>query len=148
MVGLTERAPNYEYWPTIGKSSNNICTTSNIIYTGEISYLVDMASGIKDRDIEEIIKTLDRLAINPDELEQWTMSVETTAKDIRKDNDRLIVFEYDADQKRMHFSLKDAESRDSLLKSVEAYLPVVPESLQGFFSVFKYNLKNVKFDSS
>ena len=105
-----------------------------------------MVSGIKDRDIEEILKTLDRLAINPDELEQWTMSVETTAKDIRKDNDRLIVFEYDADQKRMNFSLKDAEARDSLLKSVEAYLPVVPESLQGFFSVFRYNLRNVKFD--
>ena len=64
-----------------------------------------MASGIKDRDIEEILKTLDRLAINPDELEQWTMSVETTAKDIRKDNDSLIVFEYDADKKQMHFFL-------------------------------------------
>ena len=48
-------------------------------------------SAVKDRDIEEILKTLDRLAINPDELEQWTISVETTAKDIRKDNDRLIV---------------------------------------------------------
>ena len=128
------------------KSSDYVCTTSNIIYTYETSYILDMVSGTKDKDIEEILKTLDRLAINSDELEQWTMSVETTAKDIRKDNDSLIVFEYDADKKQMHFFLKDAESRDSLLKSVEAYLPVVPESLQGFFSVFRYNLKNVKFD--
>ncbi len=106
----------------------------------------NMVPRIKDRDIEEILKTLDKLAINPDELEQWTMSVETTAKNIRNDNDSLIEFEYDADKKHMHFSLKDAKSRDSLLKSVEMYLPLVPESLQGFFSVFKYNLKNVKFD--
>ena len=138
--------PNYENCPTIEKTSDYVCTTSNIIYTYEISYVLEMPSEIKDRDIEEILKTLDRLAINPDELEQWTMSVETTAKDIRKDNDSLIVFEYDADKKQMHFFLKDAESRDSLLKSVEAYLPVVPESLQGFFSVFRYNLKNVRFD--
>lgn len=99
MEGLIEWCPNYEYCPTIGKSSDYVCTTSNIIYTCEITYVVEMASGIKDRDIEEILKTLDRLAINPDELEQWTMSVETTAKDIRKDNDSLIVFEYDADKK-------------------------------------------------
>jgi len=70
----------------------------------------------------------------------------TEINNIRNDNDSLIEFEYNADKKRMNFFLKDAESRDSLLKSVEAYLPVVPESLQGFFSVFRYNLKNVKFD--
>ena len=63
MVGLIESTPIDEYCPTIGKSSNYICTTSNIIYTCEISYVLDMASGIKDRDIEEILKTLDRLAI-------------------------------------------------------------------------------------
>jgi hypothetical protein len=33
-----------------------------------------------------------------------------------------------------------------LVKSVEIHLPLIPESLQGFFSVFKYNLKNVKFE--
>ena len=105
-----------------------------------------MVAGSKDKSIEEILKSLDKLAINPDELEKWSMSIESTAKNIRNDNDSLIEFEYDADKRQMHFFLKDAESRDSLLKSVETYLPSIPESLQGFFSVFKYNLKKVKFD--
>ena len=43
-------------------------------------------------------------------------------------------------------SLMDAESGDNLVKSIQIHLPLIPESVQGFFSVFKYNLKNIKFD--
>jgi len=58
-----------------------------------------------------------------------------------------IAFEYFPDEKVIKFYVKDAKSRDNLLKSVEIHLPLMPESLQGFFSVFKYNLKNVKFNT-
>jgi hypothetical protein len=43
----------------------------------------------------------------------------------------------------MKFYVKDAKSRDDLVKSVEIHLPLIPKSVQGFFSVFRYNLKNV-----
>jgi hypothetical protein len=46
----------------------------------------------------------------------------------------------------MKFFVKDPKARDCLVKSIEIHLPSIPESLQGFLSVFKYNLKNVKFD--
>ena len=46
----------------------------------------------------------------------------------------------------MKFFVKDAKSRDDLVNSVEVHLPLIPESLQGFFRVFKYNLKKVKFE--
>jgi hypothetical protein len=46
----------------------------------------------------------------------------------------------------MKFFVKDAKSRDCLVRSIEIHLPSIPESIQGFFSVLKYNLKNVKFD--
>jgi hypothetical protein len=101
---------------------------------------------VKDKTMAEILKTLDRLVDNPDELEHWTMAIETTA--ISMSNKRIgnISFEYFPDEKVIKFYVKDAGSRDNLLKSVEIHLPLMPESLQGFFSVFKYNLKNVKFD--
>ena len=57
-----------------------------------------------------------------------------------------ITFEYFSDEKIIKFFVKDAKSRDNLLKSIQIHLPLIPESVQGFFSVFKYNLKNVKFD--
>ena len=41
-----------------------------------------MVFGIKDRTLEEILKTLDRIVQNPDDLEHWTMSIETAAKDM------------------------------------------------------------------
>ena len=106
-----------------------------------------MVSGIKDRTIEEILQTLDKIVTNPDELEHWTMSIETTAKTMSNDKDHKIDFEYYPKEKVMKFFVKNAEERDNLVKSVEMHLPLLPESLQGFFSVFKYNLKNVKFDS-
>lgn len=39
-----------------------------------------MVFGIRDRSNEEILQPLDKLAISPDDLEHWTMSIETTAK--------------------------------------------------------------------
>ena len=39
-----------------------------------------MVFGIKDRTLEEILKTLDRIVQNPDDLEHWTMSIEAAAK--------------------------------------------------------------------
>ena len=106
-----------------------------------------MVFKIKDRSIEEILKTLDKLAVSPDELEHWTMSIETTAKGMsNNDEGDKIDFEYYPEEKVMKFFVKDAEARDDLVKSVEIHLPLIPESLQGFFSVFRYNLKNVEFD--
>lgn len=104
-------------------------------------------SGIKDRSIKQILETLDRLAVSPDDLEHWTMSIETTAVSMNSDETGKIAFEYYPEEKIMKFWVKDAKSRDNLVKSVEIHLPLIPESLQGFFSVFKYNLKNVKFDT-
>jgi hypothetical protein len=105
-----------------------------------------MVFKIKDRSIEEILKTLDKLAVSPDELEHWTMSIETTAKGMSDDEGDKIDFEYYPEEKVMKFLVRDAEARDDLVKSVEIHLPLIPESLQGFFSVFKYNLKKVEFD--
>jgi len=104
-----------------------------------------MVVGIKDRSIKEILQTLDKLAVTPDDLEHWTMSIETTAKSMSHDKGDKIHFEYYPEEKVMKFYVKDSTSRDDLIKSVEIHLPLIPESLQGFFSVFKYNLKNLKF---
>ena len=102
---------------------------------------------INDRTIKEILETLDKVVTDPDDLEHWTMAIETTAKNMNEDiSDKKIQFDYSVDEKKIRFFVKDAKSRDNLLKSVEIHLPLIPESLQGFFSVFKYhNLKNVKF---
>ena len=104
-----------------------------------------MVFGIKDRSIEEILQTLNKLAVSPDDLEHLTMSIEIAAKSMSDDKTGKIKFEYYPEEKVMKFYVKDAESRDDLIKSVEIHLPLIPESLQGFFRVFKYNLKNVKF---
>ena len=106
---------------------------------------IQLVSRIQDRTIQEILQTLDRVVVDPSELAHWTMSIETTAKrmsDISED----ITFEYFSDEKIIKFFVKDAKSRDNLVKSIQIHLPLIPESVQGFFSVFKYNLKNVKFD--
>jgi predicted Holliday junction resolvase-like endonuclease len=106
-----------------------------------------MKRGIQDRTIQEILLTLDRLVESPDDLEHWTMSIETTAKNMNKDkSDKKIEFEYYADEKLIKFFVKDAPSRDNLVKSVEMHLALIPEALQGFFTIFKYNLKNVEFN--
>ena len=105
-----------------------------------------MVAHINDKSILETLKTIDKIAANPDELAYWTTSVETTAKHMCNDMSDNITFIYCPEEKAMRFFVKNAESRDCLVKSVEIHLPLVPESLQGFFSVFKYNLKNMKFD--
>lgn len=48
------------------------------------------------------------------------------------DKDDKIHFEYYPEENVMKFYVKDAESRDDLVKSVEMHLPLIPESLQGF----------------
>ena len=100
---------------------------------------------IQDRTIQEILKTLDKIAVNPDDLEHWTMSIEATAKSMSIDRADKTEFEYYPEEKVMKFYVRNAKSRNDLVKSVEIHYPLIPESLQGFFSVFKYNLKNVTF---
>jgi len=102
---------------------------------------------IKDRTIQEVLLTLDKVVVDPRELAHWTISIETTAKCMSEHKSSDITFEYYSDEKIIKFFVKDAEARDNLVKSIQIHLPLIPESAQGFFSVFKYNLKSVKFDS-
>jgi hypothetical protein len=106
-----------------------------------------MASEIKDENIQEILKVFDKLPVNPDQLAHWTKAIESTAKSMSNDKTGKIKFRYDIDDKAMKFFLKGSKSRDYLVKSIEIHLPSIPETLQGFFSVLKYNLKNVKSDT-
>ena len=104
-----------------------------------------MVFGIKDRSIEEILKTFDKLAVNPERLAHWTSAIETTAKTMC--NEKMVKSHSSkADGKLIKFFVKDTKARDCLVRSIEIHLPSIPESLQGFLSVFKYNLNNVKFD--
>ena len=100
----------------------------------------------KEQSIEEILKTIDKIACNPDELAHWTTAVEATAKQMCEDKGSKIEFVYCPEEKSMRFFVKDNESRDCLVDSIEIHLPLMPTLLQGFFSVFKYNLKKVNFD--
>lgn len=101
---------------------------------------------MEDRTIHEIVQTLAKLALHPEELQHWSMSIETAAKSMSRANDDKINFEYHPDVKMMRFFVEDPKSRDDLITSIQVHLPLIPEFLQGFFSVFKYNLKNLKFD--
>jgi hypothetical protein len=102
-------------------------------------------SGIKDRTIHEILQTLDKVVEDPSELARWTLAIETTAKSMSDIKSGNITFEYLSDEKIIKFFVMDAESRDNLVKSIQIHLSLIPESVQGFFSVIKYNLKHVKF---
>ena len=106
-----------------------------------------MAFGVVDRNIEEVLKNLDKLAINPERLAHWTNAIETTAKSMCGDTIGKIKFRYKINERAMGFFLSDVQSRDCLVRAIEIHLPSIPESLQGFFSVLKYDLKNVKFDT-
>ena len=108
---------------------------------------LQLVSEIKDRTIQEILRTLDKVVVDASELARWTWSIEATAKSMSDDKSDNITFEYFSDEKIIKFFVMDAESRDNLVKSIQIHLPLIPESVQGFLSVFKYNLKNVKFDS-
>jgi hypothetical protein len=65
------------------------------------------------------------------------MSIETTAKGMSNDegdNDEgdKINFEYYPEEKVMKFFVKEAKARDSLVKSVEIHLPLIPEPFKVF----------------
>jgi hypothetical protein len=102
--------------------------------------------GTEDNCIHDVLKIFDKLPVYPDELIHWTEAIETAAKNMSKNKTDGIRFRYDIDEKDMKFFLKDSNSRDCLVKSIEIHLPSIPESLQGFFSVLKYNLRNLKFN--
>jgi hypothetical protein len=91
-----------------------------------------MVFEIQDRSIEEILKTLVRLVVSPDELEHWTRSIETTAKVMSNDEGDKIDFEYFPAEKLIKFFIMDAKARDNLVNSIEIHFPLIPESLQGF----------------
>jgi hypothetical protein len=63
---------------------------------------------------------------------------------VKSDN---MTLEYYCDERINRFFVRDTNSMDNLVKSIQVHLPLLPESVQSFFSVFKYNLKNVKFDT-
>lgn len=99
---------------------------------------------MEDRGIDEILKSINKLSVSPEDLSHWITSIETTARHMCGDkNGEKIIFQYCPDEKVTRFFLKDSESRDCLVKCIEIHLPLIPEMLQGFFSVLKYNLKNV-----
>jgi hypothetical protein len=101
----------------------------------------------KDESIQKVLKSIDKLAVNPNELSHWVTSIEVTARHMCNDNDGdKIIFQYCPDEKVTRFYIKDSEARDCLVKSIEIHFTLIPEMLQGFFSILKYNLKRVKFD--
>ena len=104
--------------------------------------------GMKDRSIDEILKSIDKLAASPDELSYWITSIEVTAKHMcGNKNGEKIIFQYCPDEQVTRFFIKDSKSRNCLVKCIEIHLPLISEMLKGFFSVLKYNLKNVEFDN-
>ena len=108
---------------------------------------LQLVYSVNDRTIQEILLTLNKVVVDASELARWTWSIETTAKCMGNDKNGDITFEYFSDEKIIKFFVKDAKSRDNLVKSIQIHLPLIPESVQGFFSVFKYNLRKVKFDT-
>jgi hypothetical protein len=101
---------------------------------------------IKDKTIQEVLQTLHKVVLDPSELARWTLSIERTAKSMSNDKSDDMSFAYYCDERINRFFVRDAKSRDNLVKSIQVHMPLLPESVQSFFSVFKYNLKNVKFD--
>ncbi|HJU79219.1 MAG TPA: hypothetical protein VJ599_06615 [Nitrososphaeraceae archaeon] len=99
-----------------------------------------------DNNVDEMLLTLHKLPIDVNVLSHWIEAIEITAKNMCHDNKDNIVFEY-SPENPLKYYVKDSKSRDCLVRSIEIHLPSIPELLQGFFSVFKYNLKNVKLDS-
>jgi hypothetical protein len=102
---------------------------------------------IKDRTIQEVLQTLHKVVIDPSELARWTLSIERVAKSMSNDKSDNLTLEYYCDERINRFFARDAKSRDNLVKSIQVHLPLLPESVQTFFSVFKYHLNKVKFDT-
>jgi hypothetical protein len=131
-LGVTKR-------PTSKINVLNLHNLSKLMY-------IQLVYRLKDRTIQEMLLTLRKLPISVDILSYWIRSIETTAKNMCDDNKENIIFEY-TPENPLKYYVKDSKSRDCLVRSVEIHLPLIPELLQGFFYVFKYNLKNIKFDS-
>lgn len=108
------------------------------------AYSRTLESGLEDRSMDEILESIIKIPINYEKLAHWVMSVEITAKHIRNDRDNKIIFKCNEEMKIDYF-LEDLKSRDCLVKAIEVHLPQMPETLQGFFSVLKYNLKKITF---
>ena len=96
-------------------------------------------------EIKDILKTIEKMPASPGEIAYWIVSIETTARHMCNKPEN-IVLEYDKD-KNIKFFIKDDISLDCLVKAIEILLPSIPEMLKGYFTVFKYNLKNLKFDT-
>ena len=105
-----------------------------------------LVSEIKDRTIQEILQTLHKIVVDRSDLARWTLSIEKAAKILNKDKSDNITLEYYCDERINRLFVRDAISRDNLVKSIQVHMPLLPESIESFFTVFKYNLKNVKFD--
>ena len=85
-------------------------------------------------------------ADNRDELAYCATSKASTAKHMCKNKGGKISVVYCPKETAIRFFVKDSKSKDCLVfKPIEIHLPLIPDSLQGFFRVFKYNLKNLKF---
>ena len=87
---------------------------------------------IKDRTIQEILQTLDKVVVDASELARWTWSIETTAKCMSDDKSGNITFEYYSDEKIIKFFVMDAELRDNLVKSIQIHLPLIPSQFKVF----------------
>ena len=104
-----------------------------------------MNPGIDEKGMDEVNKSIDKLPVDPKELAEWTTKIEITAKQLCNDSADNIVFKH-VDGVNLNFSVRDVQSRDCLIKALETHLPSIPKFLQGFFDVFRNDLKNVKFN--
>ena len=104
-----------------------------------------MNSGIDEKEMDEVKKSINKLPVDTKELAEWTNKIETTAKQLCNDSADNIVFKH-LDGVNLNFSVRDVQSRDCLIKALETHLPAIPKLLQGFFDVFKNDLKNMKFN--
>ena len=86
----------------------------------------------EDNSIHDVLKIFDKLPVYPDELIHWTEAIETAAKNMSKNKTDGIRFRYDIDEKDMKFFLKDSNSRDCLVKSIEIHLPQFPNLFKVF----------------
>jgi hypothetical protein len=102
--------------------------------------------GLDKKSFDQALKELGEIAkgVTPEQLEQWTKTIEATAKKLCDDSENKIVFQH-AEGKEMKFSIKDKESRDYLVKAIETHLDTMPEMLRGYFSVVKYRLMSLEF---
>ena len=107
---------------------------------------IQLVSEFKDRSIQEVLQTLHKIVVDQSDLARWTLSIEKAAKVMNKDKRDNITFEYYCDERIERFFVRDALSRDNLVKSIQVHMPLLPESIESFFTVFKYNLKKLKFN--